>query len=125
VPARQVLVIDDSPTIRNLVRLTLERAGYRVLEAEDGEQAIDRLGECAPDAIVCDLSMPRMDGLGFLRYLRHHPSHRRVPLMLLTTESRPEFRHKAREQGASAFMTKPCRPGDLLAAVQRLLQTNP
>jgi two-component system chemotaxis response regulator CheY len=123
VSAPTILVIDDSPSMRGLLRLTFERAGYRVQEAQDGQEAIDRLLECSPAAIVCDLTMPGMDGLGFLRYLRHHPTYRRVPLMLLSTESRPEVRQKAREQGAQAFMNKPCRPGDLLAAVQRLLQT--
>lgn len=120
---RTILVVDDSPSMRSLMRLTMEQAGFRVLEAQDGQEAIDRLSEASPAAIVCDLTMPRVDGLGFLRYLRHHPTHRRVPLMLLTTESRPEVRQKAREQGAQAFMNKPCRPGELLAAVQRLLQT--
>ncbi|MCB1994943.1 MAG: response regulator [Rhodoferax sp.] len=115
------MLVDDSASIRALMRMALEQAGYRVVEACDGQDAIDRLVDSTPDGIVCDLTMPRLDGLGFLRYLRHHPSLRRVPLMLLTTESRQEVKDQARVQGAQAFLNKPCRPGDLVAAVQRLV----
>ena len=120
-PGQTILLVDDSASIRALMRMALEQAGYRVVEACDGQDAIDRLVDSTPDGIVCDLTMPRLDGLGFLRYLRHHPSLRRVPLMLLTTESRQEVKDQARVQGAQAFLNKPCRPGDLVAAVQRLV----
>lgn len=116
-----VLLIDDSAAVRKLMRLALERDGYAVAEACDGEDAIDQLVALTPAAIVCDLAMPRLDGLGFLRYLRHHPRLRRVPLMLLSTETRQSVKDQARVQGAQAFLQKPCRPGDLTAAIRRLM----
>jgi two-component system, chemotaxis family, chemotaxis protein CheY len=118
-----VLLIDDSPSIRMLLRTVLHNAGYSVVEAGDGEEAIDKLDGRALAAIVCDLDMPRMNGLSFLRYLRQHPRYRSVPLMVLTTESRPEAKQAARSGGAQAFMNKPCTPTQLLAAVDRLCGT--
>lgn len=119
--APTVLLIDDSAAVRRLMRMALERAGYAVAEACDGEDAIDQLVAVTPDAIVCDLAMPRLDGLGFLRYLRHHPRLRQVPLLVLSTESRQTVKDQARVQGAQAFLQKPCRPGDLIAAIRRLV----
>jgi two-component system, chemotaxis family, chemotaxis protein CheY len=118
--AQTVLVIDDSTSIRLLERVALERAGYTVVEAVDGEDAIDKLDGRSLSAIVCDIAMPRMDGLSFLRYLRMHPRYKSTPLMLLTTESRPQVREAARTQGAQAFLSKPCAPDVLVSAVQRL-----
>lgn len=115
-----VLVIDDSTSIRMLWSQALQRAGYTVLAATDGEDAIDKLDGRAVGMIVCDLAMPRMDGLSFLRWLRLHPRYRFTPLMLVTTETRPEVREKARRQGAQAFLNKPCTPNELVGAVQRL-----
>lgn len=117
---RQVLVIDDSTSIRMLVTLALERAGFDVQQAEDGEAAIELLDGRPLDAIVCDLAMPRMDGRSFLRWLRQHPRYRTVPLLVLSTETRVDVRTSLRIQGAQAFMSKPCRPGDLVDAVLRL-----
>lgn len=116
-----VLLIDDSAAVRALMRLALERDGLAVVEACDGEDAINQLATLTPSAIVCDLAMPRLDGLGFLRYLRHHPRLRKVPLMVLSTETRQSVRDQARVQGAQAFLQKPCRPGELTAAVRRLV----
>jgi len=121
VVAPTILLIDDSAAVRTLMRLALERAGYGVAEASDGEHAIDQLTTLTPQAIVCDLTMPRLDGLGFLRYLRHHPRLRQVPLMVLSTETRQNVKDQARVQGAQAFLQKPCRPGDLIAAIRRLV----
>lgn len=117
---RQVLIIDDSASIRMLVSLALERAGFGVQQAADGESALEMLDGRPLDAIVCDLAMPRMDGLSFLRLLRLHPRYRSVPLLVLSTETRAEVRTAVRIQGAQAFINKPCRPGDLVDAVLRL-----
>ena len=115
------MLVDDSASIRALMRMALEQAGYRVVEACDGQDAIDRLVDSTPDGIVCDLTMPRLDGLGFLRYLRHHPRLRQVSLLVLSTESRQTVKDQARVQVAQAFLQKPCRPGDLIAAIRRLV----
>lgn len=117
---KQVLVIDDSPSIRALMAMALERSGYAVVSAEDGQAAFDLLDGRHLDAIVCDLNMPRMDGLAFLRVLRNDPRYRRVPVLVLTTESRPEMKAAVRTGGAQAFLNKPCMPGVFVDAVQRL-----
>ena len=118
--ARNILVIDDSAAIRALMRLVLEQAGHQVFEAHDGEDAYEMLDGRPLDLILCDLAMPRMDGMSFLRLLRHHPRYRSTPLALVTTETRPERRAEARSAGAQAYLAKPVRPALLLEAVQRL-----
>ena len=115
-----VLVVDDSPSVRELLRLALERAGYAVCEATDGEDAYEKLDGRALGMVVCDLSMPRMDGLSFLRLLRHHPRYRFTPVLVLSTETRPERRAAAKAAGAQAYINKPCRPSDLVGVVERL-----
>jgi two-component system chemotaxis response regulator CheY len=116
----QVLVIDDSVAVRQLMRLALERSGYGVSEACDGEDAYELLDGRPLGLVICDLSMPRMGGLSFLRLLRHHPRYRFTPVVVLSTETRPDRREAAKAAGAQAFITKPCRPSDLVDAVQRL-----
>lgn len=117
---RNVLVIDDSSSVRTLMALALSRSGYTVQEAQDGEAAIDLLDGRDIDVIVCDLNMPRMDGLSFLRWLRVHPRYKRVPVAVLTTETRPEMKMAVRTGGANAFIKKPCQPGAFVDAVNRL-----
>ena len=118
--AAPVLVIDDSASVRQLTRMMLERAGYSVIEATDGEDAYEKLDGRPLGMILCDLAMPRMDGLSFLRLLRHHPRYRSTPLVVLSTETRQEQRTAARVAGAQAFIPKPERPADLVDTVQRL-----
>jgi len=118
--ARTILVIDDSSIIRTLVRLALEPEGCAIVEAVDGEDAIDKLDGRDLQAIVCDLAMPRMDGLMFLKYLRLHPRYGKTPVVILSTESRPERRMAARSCGAQAFINKPCTPRQLVAALEQL-----
>ena len=117
-----VLVVDDSPIIRELLQLALHEAGFAVVEAEDGEAATALLQRQAPQVIVSDLSMPRMDGLALLDHLRSQPAQGRIPVLMLTVETQPEARAAARSHGASAFMNKPCRAPDLVSAVVRLCE---
>jgi two-component system chemotaxis response regulator CheY len=118
--AKTILLIDDSASVRALMRSALERAGYEVDEATDGEDAIERLDGRSLGCILCDLAMPRMDGLSFLRYLRTHPRYRFTPLVVLSTESRPDKKLETRNGGAQAFIHKPCTPSELVDTVKRL-----
>lgn len=117
---RQVLLIDDSKAVRTVLRLALEREGYEVREAGDGELAIDHLDGRPLDAIVCDLNMPNMDGVAFLRVLRNDPRYKRVPVLVLTTDSRPHMKAAIRTGGAQAYLKKPCHPGVFTNAVNAL-----
>ncbi len=118
--AQPILLIDDSPSVRTLMRGALEREKYEVVEAADGEDAIDKLDGRPLGLIISDLSMPRMDGMAFLRWLRQHPRYKFTPLLMLTTETRDTVKQQARAQGAQGFLAKPCTPTQLVTAVQRL-----
>lgn len=117
---KTVMLVDDSPSIRAIFGARLAGAGYTVLEADDGDAALEKLDGQPIGLIVSDLSMPRMDGISFLRYVRAHPRYKFTPVIVLTTESRSHVVKTARDQGAQAFLTKPVSPTDLLSAVARL-----
>jgi two-component system, chemotaxis family, chemotaxis protein CheY len=118
--AKSVLVVDDSKSIRQLLRVTLEQAGYEVADAADGLAATELLDGRALNAILCDISMPRMDGIAFLRHVRQHPRYRSTPFILLTTETRIDVKEAGRKSGAQAFLNKPCTPSQVLDALQRV-----
>ena len=117
---RHVLVIDDSEIIRSVMSSALEDAGYAVDTAEDGQAALDLLDGRPIDTIVCDVSMPRLDGLGFLQSLRANARNARVPVLMLTTDARVSTKGAAQAGGAQAYLVKPCKPGVFVDAVNRL-----
>ncbi len=117
---KTILLVDDSPIIRNVMRTALERDGFGVLEATDGVDALGQLEGNSVNAIVCDLAMPRMDGMTFLKKLRDIPRHKFTPLLVLSTENRPEVKANLRQLGAQAFIAKPCMPSQLIDALRRL-----
>jgi two-component system, chemotaxis family, chemotaxis protein CheY len=114
-----ILLIDDSSIIRSVFRSGLEREGFTVLEAGDGEEALAVLDGRAVSAVVCDICMPNMDGLAFLRRLRSVERYRFTPLLVLSTESRAEMKQAMKDAGAQAFITKPCPPSRIADAVKR------
>jgi two-component system, chemotaxis family, chemotaxis protein CheY len=117
---RHVLVIDDSEIIRSVMCSALQDAGFSVDSAEDGQAALALLDGRPIDTIVCDVSMPRLDGIGFLQSLRAHARYGRVPVLMLTTDARDATKGAARAGGAQAYLTKPCNPGVFVDAVNRL-----
>ncbi|MFT3953222.1 MAG: response regulator [Piscinibacter sp.] len=120
--SKTILIVDDSASLRTVVRLALCRAGYEVLEAADGLDALARLDRGdRVHLIVSDVNMPRMDGIGFVRKLREHPQHRFTPVLMLTTEGQDAKKEEGRAAGAKAWIVKPFNPPQLLAAVARLL----
>ncbi len=113
-----VLAVDDSRTIRDMVRLTLTSAGIHADLAEDGEHGLEVLAQCAPDAIITDINMPRLDGFGFIDAVRAQPEYRSIPILVLTTESSAELKARAREAGATGWIVKPFDPEKLVKALQ-------
>jgi two-component system, chemotaxis family, chemotaxis protein CheY len=114
--SKTILIIDDSPTMRQLVRSCLTHGGFQVLEAGDGKEA---LGKTAGVALaVCDVSMPVMNGIEFVQAMAKRGS--RVPILMLTTGARPELMEAARSAGAKGWLVKPFEPGQLLRVVQKL-----
>jgi two-component system, chemotaxis family, chemotaxis protein CheY len=116
-----VLAVDDSRTMRDMIRMALMPAGFTVHLAEDGVHGIEVLGGIAPDdidAIITDINMPRMDGFGFIDAVREQYDHRATPILVLTTESSPELKMRAREAGATGWIVKPFDPAKLVKALQ-------
>jgi two-component system chemotaxis response regulator CheY len=115
-----VLTVDDSRTIRDMLRHTLEQAGFLVFQAEDGQQGLEVLDQSEPHVIVTDINMPRLDGFGFIEGVRRNSRWRAVPILVLTTESDAEKKARAREAGATGWIVKPFNPDKLIEAVRRV-----
>ncbi len=119
--AHQIMTVDDSASIRKMVRATLQSAGYTVHEAADGQEALEFAREVAVDLVITDVNMPRMDGITLVSELRALPSYRLTPLLLLTTESSPERKLEGKRAGATGWIVKPFNPDQLLATLARVL----
>jgi len=119
---KRIMTIDDSPSLRQMVALTLENAGYEVVEAGDGRDAIAKLGGREFHLFVTDLNMPGIDGIELTRKLRSMPEYRFVPIVLLTTESNQEKKMQGKAAGATGWIVKPFKPEDLLAIVKRVMR---
>ncbi len=120
--AKCVLVVDDSETVRQVLQLTLNNAGFDVIEAEDGDDALAKLASApAVDMLITDLNMPNMDGLELIQKIREDSKHRFTPIVMLTTESSEEKKRAGREAGASGWIVKPFKPEQLLKVVKMVL----
>ena len=121
--ARQtVLLVEDEDALRQVLRDLLEREGYSVIEAQDGVQALDQIDRHAPDALVLDLNLPRLDGYQVLTHLRARPGTAELPVLVLTAKGDEESEVKVFENGANDFITKPFRPRALSARLKALLR---
>ena len=118
--AKRILTIDDSKTIRDMLMLTLSDAGFDVLQAVDGQDGLDMLGDDRVDVIITDINMPRMDGYEVIRQLRKNAVHKATPILVLTTESDVDKRNLARDAGATGWMVKPFDPERLIATVRKV-----
>ena len=115
-----VLTVDDSRTMRDMLKLALASAGFSVVQAEDGIHGLEALAGCKPDVIVTDINMPRMDGFQFIAEVRSNDEHRAVPILVLSTESDQEKKLRARNAGATGWIVKPFDPVKLVDAVRRV-----
>jgi two-component system, chemotaxis family, chemotaxis protein CheY len=119
---RTALIVDDSPTIRQMVGFTLQEAGFKVLEGGNGAEGLEKLaaGERV-DLIITDLNMPVMDGIAFIRQVRARPASKYTPVLMLTTESQAEKKQQGKAAGATGWIVKPFHPGKLLDVVGKVL----
>jgi two-component system, chemotaxis family, chemotaxis protein CheY len=118
---KKVLIVDDSATVRQQVRAVLTGAAFDVIEAVDGvegAEAIERVSDLA--AVICDVNMPRMDGLEMLETVRKFPRSASLPIVMLTTEGQHELVQRAKAAGAKGWIVKPFKPELLLAAIRKL-----
>lgn len=116
----KVMTVDDSRTMRDMVKFTLAEAGYAVLEAEDGKQALDVLSRDKADVIITDLNMPNMDGLELIKALRGQPQYSSTPILMLTTEADDTKKNAGRAAGATGWIVKPFNPEKLLSVVKKV-----
>ena len=117
-----VLIVDDSRTVRQMVRAALTDDQHSVVEASDGEEALAALESGPADLVITDVNMPRMDGLTLVRALRGRPESRFLPILVLTTENGDDMKQKGREAGATGWIVKPFQPETLRETVRRVLR---
>lgn len=117
---KTVLVVDDSAAMRALLCVALRSAGYAILEARDGRDALDKLAAGPVDLIVSDYIMPVMDGISFVREVKQRPDLQQIPIIILTTESQGATFQEGRALGVQAWILKPFRPEKFLEAVRRI-----
>jgi CheY-like chemotaxis protein len=118
--SKRILTIDDSKTMRDMLLMTLEEAGFDVLQAVDGQDGLDVLGKERVDVVITDINMPIMDGYEVIRNLRKNPVHKTTPILVLTTESDAEKKVIARDAGATGWMVKPFDPDRLIATIRKV-----
>ena len=118
--AQTILVIDDSASLRQVVAMALKGAGYDVLEAGDGQAALALLDGRKVNMAICDVNMPRMNGIEFVKAAKALSNYRFLPILMLTTESQESKKEEGKAAGAKAWMVKPFSPASLLNAVSKL-----
>ena len=120
--AKRILAVDDSATMRQLVRMTLTRAGYEVVEAEDGAKGLQKATGETFDMVLSDINMPNMNGMDLLRNLRQMAQYKFTPIVLVTTESQLEKKQEGERAGATGWIVKPFEPEQLLAVIAKVLR---
>lgn len=115
-----ILTVDDSRTMRDMLKMSLLDAGFRVIQAHDGINGLEVLRDETPDVIITDINMPRMDGFGFIEAIRRDASRRSTPVLVLTTEVDAEKKFRAKAAGATGWIVKPFDPAKLVAAIRRV-----
>ena len=116
----RVLAIDDSRTIRDLLRMSLEAAGFQFECANDGVDGVAKFKDVQPDVVITDINMPRMDGFEVIKELRSGSAATRIPILVLTTESSPELKSRARDAGATGWIVKPFEDAALVSVLKRV-----
>jgi len=116
-----ILAVDDSASMRQMVSFTLKGAGYDVIEAADGVEALNIARGKGVNLVITDVNMPKMDGISLIKQLRMLPSYRFTPLLMLTTESSPEKKQQGKAAGATGWIVKPFNPDQLLNTVKKVL----
>ncbi len=121
--SKVIMTVDDSTSIRQMVAFTLGGAGYQVIEAVDGKDALDKLGDSSTiDMLVTDLNMPNLDGIELVKGVRAQQRHKFIPILLLTTESQETKKQQAKAAGASGWIVKPFNANQLIDVVRKLLK---
>ena len=119
---QSILAVDDSPSMRKMVAFTLPGAGYKVVEAVDGQDALEKAQTQHIDLVLADQNMPRLDGIGLTRRLREDPKIKTIPILILTTESSDQMKQAGRSAGATGWLVKPFDPNRLIEVIQKVIR---
>lgn len=119
--AKTILIVDDSASMRQVVSIALKGAGYDVIEACDGKDALSKMTGIKIHLIVSDINMPIMDGISFVKEVKQSANYKFTPIIMLTTEMEPDKKQAAKDAGAKAWVTKPFQPPVLLGAIAKLV----
>lgn len=120
--SKTILVVDDSASIRQVVSMALKSAGYHVVEAVDGRDALTKLDGRKINLVISDVNMPNMDGITFLKELKQKPDYKFTPVIMLTTEGSEAMKREGQAAGAKAWVVKPFKPEQMLQAVAMLIK---
>jgi len=119
--AKKILVVDDSAVVRQVQEAVLTKAGYEVVSANGGKEAVAKLEIATFNLILTDLNMPDMDGVSLIKAVRGSNKHRLTPIVMITTESKDSKKQEGRSAGATAWVVKPFTPDQLLSVVKRIV----
>lgn len=117
-----ILIVDDSASIRNMVSFTLKQQGYEVVEAADGQSALNKAKAGSYNLVLTDVNMPGMDGITLCAELKKLPAYKFTPVLILTTESDAQMKQKGKTVGATGWLVKPFSPEKLIATIQRVIR---
>ena len=117
-----ILAVDDSASMRQMVSFTLKNAGYNVVEAVDGQDALEKAGTRDFDLVLTDQNMPRLDGIGLTKKLRENPKFKTTPILILTTESSDQMKQAGRGAGATGWLVKPFDPAKLIEVIRKVVR---
>ncbi len=119
--AKTILAVDDSGSLRQMVSFSLRAAGYKVVEAVDGQDGLDKARHQTVDLVLTDQNMPRMDGITLIKSLRNLAAYAKTPILMLTTESSDEMKARGRAAGATGWLVKPFDPQRLTDVVKKVI----
>ena len=119
--AKTILTVDDSASVRQMVSFTLKEAGYDVIEACDGKDALSKINGANLNLVVTDLNMPNMDGIELIKSIRTNQTHKFVPIIMLTTESQGSKKMEGKNAGATGWIVKPFKPEQLVAVIKKVI----
>lgn len=117
-----IMAVDDSASVRQMVSFVIEQAGYNVIEAQDGRDALTKLQSNAIHMLITDLNMPNLDGIELIKSVRAKPEYKFIPIVMLTTESEVSKKQSGKSAGATAWITKPFKPEQLVGVIKKVLR---
>lgn len=120
--AKNILIVDDSASMRQMISFTLKDAGYDVIAAGNGKEALAKLDGTKVEMVLTDLNMPEMNGIELIRQLRAKPGYKFIPIVMLTTESQETKKQEGKQAGASGWIVKPFKPDQLLDTVKKFVK---